>query len=229
MKPQTILDGASTPEGGEVVLYERAGVYTIRVNGVELMSSRAHGSEEELARLACEAIGERRRPRVVIGGLGLGYTLRAALDALPKGAEVWVVELLGAVVEWNRGPLSHLAGRPLDDPRVAVEVGDVMDRLRTCEAAFDGVVLDVDNGPDGLTMAANERLYRESGLATIHRALRPQGVLGVWSAEPDSAFARRLSRAGFNVTSKSVAARSGGSGPWHTVFLARKKGGAPAG
>jgi spermidine synthase len=229
VKPQTILDGASTPEGGEVVLYERGGVYTIRVNGRELMSSRVHGSEEELARLVCEALGGGNRPRVVIGGLGLGYTLRAALDALPTGAEVRVVELLGAVVEWNRGPLSHLAGRPLDDPRVVVEVGDVMERLHASEGTFDGVILDVDNGPDGLTMAANERIYRDRGLAAIHRALRPGGVLGVWSAEPDRAFARRLSSVGFLVSSKRAAARGGGSGPWHTVFLGRKKGGAPAG
>jgi len=223
VKPQTILDGATTPEGGEVVLYERAGVYTIRVNGHELMSSRVHGSEEELARLVCGALAERGEPRVLIGGLGLGYTLRAALDALPKGAMVEVVELLGAVVEWNRGVLSHLAGGPLEDPRVVLEVGDVTAKLRGADSLFDGVILDVDNGPDGLTMAANERLYRDAGLAAIHRALRPRGVLGVWSAEPDSSFARRLARAGFAVTSTRVRARSGGSGPHHTVFVARKK------
>ncbi len=222
MEPQELLGRVATPDGAELLLYRRAGVFTIRVGGAELMSSRAHGSEEELARAALAALGRRREPRVLVGGLGMGYTLRAALDVLPARAWVLVVEVIPAVVEWCRGPLAHLAGRPLDDPRVEVAVGDVADLAATARAAFDAVLLDVDNGPSALTLASNRRLYSARGLACLHGCLRPRGVLAVWSASPDRAFARRLAGAGFAVAVEEVAARRQAHGPTHTLFIGRR-------
>jgi spermidine synthase len=222
MKPQLLLDQSRTPDGQEIVLYERDGVFAIRVGGLELMSSRAHGSEEALARMACAELGDATRPRVLIGGLGLGYTLRAALDALPETAEVTVVEFFSAVVEWGRGPLASLADRPLEDPRVTIVIGDVFDVLAASAIAYDAVVLDVDNGPAALTLEGNERLYRGAGLGLVAEALSAGGVLAVWSADPDPGFGRRLRCAGFDVRSEAVRAREG-KGPRHTIFVARRR------
>ena len=222
MKPQHTLGRANTPDGGEIVLYERDGIFIIRVNGVELMTSRAHGSEEDLARLTLAKVGS-TSPKVLVGGLGMGFTLRAALDAIPRSAKVMVAEVLPVIVEWNRNELANLAGAPLEDPRVAVVERDVAEIIAAGPSVFDAVLLDVDNGPDALTVAENERLYGSNGLAAIRRCLRPGGVLGVWSADPDRAFEKRLAKTGFKVTTETVPARRGSKGPKHTIFIASKQ------
>jgi spermidine synthase len=220
MKPQHTLGRSSTPDGGEIVLYERDGAYFIRVNGLELMTSRAHGSEEDLARLALAKL-QTKKPKVLVGGLGMGFTLRAVLDAVPKTAKVMVAEILPAVIEWNRNELAHLAHSPLDDPRVAVVERDVAEIIAAGPSAFDAILLDVDNGPAALTVSENERLYGPSGLATIHRCLKPGGVLGVWSADPDRVFEKRLAKTGFKVFTETVSARRGAKGPKHTIFIGK--------
>lgn len=204
------------------MLYERDGVYSIRVNGLELMSSRAHGSEEAMADLVLADV-RNREPGVLVGGLGMGYTLRAVLDAVLESARVTVVEILPAIVDWNRGELAHLARRPLDDARVTVEVADVAAVITANPRTFDAVLLDVDNGPAAFTTAGNQRLYGPQGLADIRRCLRPRGVLGVWSADPDPPFARRLTKAGFRVRTETVSARHTTKGPKHTIFVARTR------
>ena len=219
MIPWEILGKERAPEGGELVLYHRNGEYSIRVGGRELMSSRAHGSEEELARAACAGLG--RGARVLIGGLGLGYTLRAALDALPGSTTVVVAELVPAVVTWNRGPLAPLAGRPLEDPRVELEPTDVGAVLRRAGPRWDAILLDVDNGPAALTRKANQALYGDTGLEVAKRALRAGGVLAVWSASPDKSFEKRLGKAGFKAESREVPARGSAGGPMHTLFFGR--------
>jgi spermidine synthase len=220
VKPQRTLGRVATPDGRELVLYERDGVFSIRIDGLELMSSRAHGSEEALADLALADIRD-RNPKVLVGGLGMGYTLRAVLDAVPLSARITVVEIFPAVVGWNRGELAHLARKPLEDARVTVVEADVAAVVSANPHAFDAVLLDVDNGPAAFTTAGNRRLYGPRGLADIRRCLRPRGVLGVWSADPDPAFARRLTRAGFRVRTETVSARRRTKGPKHTIFVAR--------
>jgi spermidine synthase len=220
MKPQHTLGRATTPDGRELILHERDGAYAIRVDGLELMSSRAHGSEEALARLVLAKLSA-PAPRILVGGLGMGYTLRAVLDLTPVAAEVVVAEILPAVVEWNRSHLADLARRPLDDARVTVEVRDVAAVMADHPDRFDAILLDVDNGPAAFTTAANSRLYEASGLALVRRNLRRGGVLGVWSADPDPPFVRRLAEAGFRTEVATVPARSGRKGPMHTLFIAR--------
>jgi spermidine synthase len=221
MKPWEVLARAPAPEGGEFVLHHRDGEFVIRVRGQELMSSRVHGSEEAMARLASEALGDIAAPRVLIGGLGLGYTLRATLDSLGADARVVVAELAEAIVEWNRGPLAHLAGRPLEDPRVQVDVGDVR-RVMRSGAAWHAILLDVDNGPAALTRASNASLYDSSGLTAAHASLAPGGVLVVWSAGPDDRFTARLVQAGFLAETHPVRAGKG-RGTRHTLFVARRR------
>ncbi len=221
MKPWEVLARAPAPEGGEFVLHHRDGEFVIRVRGQELMSSRVHGSEEAMARLASEALGNIAAPRVLIGGLGLGYTLRATLDVLGADARVVVAELAEAIVEWNRGPLAYLAGRPLEDPRVQVEVGDVR-RVMRSGAPWHAILLDVDNGPAALTRASNASLYDSSGLTAAHAALAPGGVLVVWSAGPDDRFTARLVQAGFLAETHPVRAGKG-RGTRHTLFVARRR------
>jgi len=218
MIPWEILGRERAPDGGELVLYRRGGEFVIRVGGRELMSSRAHGSEEELAALACAELPA--DARVLVGGLGLGYTLRATLDRLPPGGRAVVAEIVPAVIEWNRGPLAPLAGRPLEDPRVGVEALDVGRVLRS-GPRWDAVLLDVDNGPVALTRKGNHGLYTEAGLAAAKAALRPRGVLAVWSATPDKRFVGRLRKAGFAAEAIDVPARGVGGGPMHTIFLGR--------
>ncbi len=220
MKPWKVIDRAPAPGGGELVLHQRGEEFAIRVNGRELMSSRQHGSEEKMAEVACARLAS-KRPRVLIGGLGLGYTVRAALDRLPPGAEVVVSELVPAVVAWNQGVLAPLAGRPLEDSRVKVEARDVGDLLREAQAEYDVVLLDVDNGPEALTQEENRWLYGERGLNAIRRALRPRGMVVVWSASSDRAFAQRLKRAGFDTEVVETPARGKGGGPMHTLFIGR--------
>ena len=204
------------------MLYERDGAYFIRVNGLELMTSRAHGSEEDLARLALAKV-KSKKPKVLVGGLGMGFTLRAVLDAVPMSPDIMVAEILPAVIAWNRNELAHLARSPLEDPRVAVVERDIAEIIAAGPTAFDAILLDVDNGPAALTVSENERLYGSTGLAAIRRCLRPGGILGVWSADPDKAFERRLTKAGFKVSTETVPARRGAKGPKHTIFIASLK------
>ena len=208
-------------EDATLTLAQRGDEFVIRLGAVTLMSSRAHGSEEALAARACGTIAGHARPCVLIGGLGMGFTLAAALRVLPRSAQVVVSELVPAIVEWNRGPLAELAGRPLEDSRVSVREGDVADVLSESDAAFDAILLDVDNGPDGLTRSSNRHLYERMGLEATFRALRDGGVLGVWSAAPDAAFTRRLVAQGFDTETQVARARHMKGGR-HTLWLARR-------
>ena len=221
MIPWVFLESAQVPgNGGELGLYRRGAEFSIRVGNRELMNSRVHGSEEALAELACERIADRARPRILIGGLGMGYTLAAALRRLGPEARVEVAELVSAVVAWNRGPLADLAGRPLWDARVAVREADVAAILRATPEAYDAILLDVDNGPEGLARRENDWLYARPGLEASRAALAPGGVLAVWSAAPNPVFAQRLRRVGFAVDEVQVPARSSRKGKRHTIWLA---------
>jgi spermidine synthase len=215
-----LLDRADVPDnGGELRLYQEGGHYTIRADGTELMASHMYDSEEALAALACQRIGVRKRARVLVGGLGMGYTLAAALGRLRDDAEVVVAELVPAVVHWNRTYVGHLAGFPLDDPRTVVHQGDVADQLRRVDA-FDAILLDVDNGPEGLTRTENDWLYGAGGLHSARKALREDGVLAVWSATPDRSFSARLGTMGFEVEEFGSATWSQDSSSRHTIWLA---------
>jgi spermidine synthase len=221
MIPWELLDSAPVPDGGETLrLYRRGDEFSIRIGANELMNSRTHGSEDRLAEAACARLAGRAQPRVLIGGLGMGFTLAAALRRLGPDAAVVVAELVPAVVEWNRGPLGAPSGRPLDDVRVAVHAGDVGALLRTAATAFDAILLDVDNGPAGLTRKGNDWLYGAAGLRAAHAALRPGGALAVWSAAPDRRFHARLRRAGFEVEELRVRAHRN-RGARHIIWLAR--------
>jgi len=223
MIPRKILGTAHTPDrAGELQLSQRGDDFFVSYNGKELMNSRMHGSEDLLAEFACKPIAGRPQARVLVGGLGLGYTLAAALAVVRKDAAVVVAELVPAVVRWNRSLCGHLAGHPLEDPRVSVDERDVCAVLKKARSGFDAVMLDVDNSPDSMTQESNDWLYGAKGLAAIYRALRPQGVLTVWSAAPDSSFGRRLGRAGFEVQEKTVSARGCGRGGLHTIWIARR-------
>ena len=218
-----LLDTVQTPGGGkELRLYQHDKDFSIRVGNVELMNSRAHGSEEDLAELACEAMQEQARPRVMIGGLGMGFTLRAALDRLSPQAQVVVAELVPAVVAWNRGPLAGLAGNPLADKRVSVHEGDVAKLIKTGRSQYHAILLDVDNGPRGLSDTGNDGLYHLRGLYAAFAALRPGGVLAIWSAGPDVVFTRRLRMVGFEVEEVRVRARGGRKGAHHLIWLAKR-------
>ena len=212
------------------MLSRHDGAYSIRVGGVELMSTRRHHSEDQLAELACAPLGHAAGARVLIGGLGLGYTVRAALDQLPATAWVGVADVVDAVIEWNRGPVAHLAGAPLRDPRAVAEAVDVAAVLRrrpgqgVLAPPFDAVLLDVDNGPAAFTRPANAALYGRDGLSAAHTALAPGGVLAVWSPAPDTQFVGPLRAAGFDVVVEQVAVRDGRkSGARHTLFLATRR------
>lgn len=220
MRPWELLGEARTPDGRLMALTRRGGEYVIHADGRSLMSSRMHGSEEALARSGCRGLARSAQPRVLIGGLGMGFTLRATLDALPSEASVVVAELVPAVVEWNRGPLGALAGHPLADRRVRLELADVAAVLRASQGAFDAVLLDVDNGPSAITTESNVGLYDDRGLAAARTALRPEGTLAVWSAREDRKFEQRLRHAGFRVAVERVRGRGKRGGPRHVVFLA---------
>ena len=220
MKPVETIEESTTRDGRSLILYHRDGVFQIRVDGMELMSSRAHGSEAALAELTREALSSVKAPKVLIGGLGMGFTLPAALDCLPPGAKLVVAEVFEEVVRWNRGPLAHLANRPLDDRRVRLRRADVAEVLG--DGPFDAVLLDVDNGPQAFTLEGNARLYEARGIARLRDALTAKGVLSLWSAGDEPAFERALKRAGFLVRRVRVPARGPGGGPRHTIYLARK-------
>jgi spermidine synthase len=221
VKPWELLGETRTTEGSVMALTRRDREYIILADGKPLMSSRMHGSEEALAALACERARTIEEPRVLVGGLGMGFTLRAALDALPPGAVVIVAELVAAVVQWNRDQLGSLAGHPLKDRRVHLFQGDVLDALRSSEARFDAVILDIDNGPAAFTASSNSVMYSNEGIATARVALKDEGVLAVWSAWDDRKFEQRLAYAGFDVAVIRVRARLKRGGPRHTLFLGR--------
>ena len=224
MNPWVLLDEVEVPgDGGKMKLYQRAFEFSISVKNEELMNSRMHGSEDALAELTCKRIADRKDPHVLVGGLGMGFTLGAALEHLGDHARVVVAELVPAVVQWNRTHLAELAGRPLDDPRVTVRESDVRLVIKEQAAAYDAILLDVDNGPDGLTHEGNDRLYTHGGLAAAKAALKPGGILGVWSAEPDKSFSKRLRGSGFSIEEISVRARGKRGGRRHTIWLAEKK------
>jgi spermidine synthase len=229
MKPWTQLDAAPIPGGGTLKLMRRGeDEFSITLGHNELMNSRLKGSEEALASLAIARIGPRPGPRLLIGGLGMGFTLRAALGALPKDAEIIVAELIPAVIAWARGPLAPIFAGCLDDPRVSVREADVVTVIREGPGRYDAILLDVDNGPDGLMVEANDRLYDHAGLGAAKAALRSHGVLAVWSAGPDRNFTQRLRQAGFAVEEKTVRARAGAGGAKHMIWLAAPKGNATA-
>jgi predicted O-methyltransferase YrrM len=225
VKPWEIVERSAAPDGTELVLARRDDEWVVRLAGRTLMSSRMHGSEDALAALALARVTSPRT--VLIGGLGLGYTLRATLDRLPPDARVVMVELAPAVVAWNRGPLAHLAGRPLEDPRVRLQQDDVVSRIAEAHGAYDAILLDVDNGPSEPLLAGNAGLYGERGLRACAEALRVGGVLGIWSAGPEDRFLPRLERAGLVGTQVPVSPRGEAGRARHAVILGQKRAGRP--
>ena len=221
MIPWEELDRAPVPGGGELTLLRRGDEFSIRAGTQELMNSRMHGSEEALAERACAGLERIRDACVLVGGLGMGFTLRACLDRLGPGARVDVAELVPAVVRWNRGPLAHLAGGPLGDARVRVLEEDIGEVIRAARATYDAILMDVDNGPAALASGSNARLYGAGGLAEAARALAPGGVYALWSPEDDRRFTERLRRAGFTARTERVPARPGG-GRRHVLWLATR-------
>jgi spermidine synthase len=225
MKPIEVLARERSVDHGELVLARRDGVYTLMLDGALLMTSRAHGSERLLAQLACSGLAA-PKPRVLIGGLGFGYTLRAALDVLPMGARVVVREISALVIDANRGAeVGALAGHPLADERVAVEHGDLGAAFG--KRPYDAIVLDVDNGPHEFTLKKNARFYSPGGLETMARSLTPQGVLAVWSEAPDPSFTHKLERAGFEVELRTARQDARHRGARHAIYLARLGGRSP--
>lgn len=223
MIPWLLLDTASIPGGsGELRLMRRGSEFSIRIGSNELMNSRLSGSEEALATMACEKIRGRKQPRILIGGLGMGFTLRAALAALGPEARISVAELVPSVVAWARGPMAEVFGASLADPRVSIHEADV-GRLVGAEAArFDAILLDVDNGPEGLTRQSNDALYSLKGLGAAHTALRPGGVLAVWSSAASAAFTARLRKTGFAVEELKVRANGTRGGARHVIWIATR-------
>ncbi len=209
----------------ELRLMQRGAEFSMMLGSNELMNSRLSGSEEALATLACKRLEAVKRPHLLIGGLGMGYTLRAALAVLGSGARVTVAELVPAVIAWARGPLAGIVGDSLDDPRAVILTADVADVIQSHASAFDAILLDVDNGPEALIRKANDALYDARGLKAISRALRPGGVLAVWSSGPNAAFSRRLGGAGFDVNEVAVRATTRRSGARHVIWFAKKPGG----
>jgi spermidine synthase len=221
MVPWEVLGEATAPDGTQMSLTRRGHEYVILAKGKSLMSNRMHGSEEALATLGLANLPTPAAPHVLVGGLGMGYTLRATLDHLPATAQVDVAELLPAIVEWNRGPLGPLADHPLMDRRARIVPGDVARTLGDNAGRYDAILLDVDNGPAAFTTDFNGGLYDNAGVATAKAALKAGGVLAVWSAWDDRKFEQRLRYAGFTVTVEHVRARLKKGGPYHTIFVGR--------
>jgi spermidine synthase len=224
MIPRILLDSAQVPgNGGELRLYQRGDEFSISIAGRgELMNSRVHGSEDALAERTCARLTDRPSPRLLIGGLGMGFTLAAALRHVGEQAQVVVAELVPAVVEWNKGPLGVLTKHPLGDPRVSVRVGDVARTIKEARQAYDAILMDVDNGPEGLTRKQNDWLYGINGLTAAYEALRPGGILAVWSAGVAQEFMQRLRKVGFEVDEVRVRAH-GSKGARHIIWLAMRE------
>jgi spermidine synthase len=225
MKPWVQLDEATVP-GGTVPLRlkQRGDEFSIMLGTNELMNSRLSGSEQALAELAARRVAARARPTVLIGGLGMGFTLRAALGCFGQDAEIIVAEIVPEVIAWARGPLASIFQGSLDDPRVKIVKADVASLIAANSRAYDAILLDVDNGPEGLSRDGNDGLYQPSGLGETRQALRPQGVLAVWSSGPSPDFTRRLRKAGFSVDEVRVRARTGGRGARHLIWMATRPG-----
>ncbi|VAW49818.1 Spermidine synthase [hydrothermal vent metagenome] len=224
MKPLNKLATAIIPNnGGELVLLQREDEFTIKLSGSRgvLMKSGVYNSEQELAKLGCAHIKNKESAAVLVGGLGMGYTLASALECVTASSRVTVAELIPEVVEWNRGPLGEYAGKPLEDERSHVRLGDIAELIKQQKPDFDAILLDVDNGPECITNNDNNWLYSSAGLSALYNSLRPKGMLAVWSAGPDSTFIIQLKKAGFKVTDKMVRARPG-KGSRHIIFLAKK-------
>jgi spermidine synthase len=220
MKPQIKLATAQTPDGGEMVLYQHDRDFLIKINGRELMNSRQHESEQELARLGCAHLSGRKTPHILIGGLGMGYTLRQALDMLGPNANVVVSELLTAVVNWNREYLGGLNGQPLEDQRAELITGDIFQLILQSTGKFDAILLDVDNGPSAMTDSSNQRLYSLAGIQACRYALRKQGSLALWSAEPSKDFEQLLMSCGFHVRRYRVKAYQGSNSKKFFIWVA---------
>jgi spermidine synthase len=221
VQTRQLIDTAIVPGSDqELRLFKRGGDFMIVLDRNELMSSRMSGSEEALAELTLARLGDRAAPRLLIGGFGMGFTLRAALRILPPDAHVIVAELVPEIIAWARGPMAELTADCLDDARVRIEGRDVS-AVMADSGGFDAILLDVDNGPDALTHPANDKLYSARGLAAAKSALRRGGILAIWSAAPDPVFTRRLAQAGFRVDEVTVRARSNGKGPRHTIWFAQ--------
>ena len=223
MIPWVKIDTARIPGSNEELrLMRRGAEFSIKLGTNELMNSRLSGSEAALATLAAKKIEAVEKPHVLIGGLGMGFTLRAALAVLGAGARVVVAELVPAVVTWARGPMAEIFAGSLDDPRVSILEGDVFDAIRSKPKTFDAILLDVDNGPEGLTRKANDALYDSAGLKMAWAALRPRGVLAVWSSGPNPPFAKRLRLGGFDVNEVNIRATGRGGGARHVIWIATK-------
>ena len=225
MIPWVHIDTAPIPGGaGTLRLKRRGAEFSITLGDNELMNSRLSGSEQALATLACDRLADRPAPRFLIGGLGMGFTLRAALEKLGPKAEVEVAELVSAVIQWAQGPMAEVFGGSLDDSRVKIREADVGAVIAEARGAWDAILLDVDNGPDGLTRASNDRLYSADGLRAALAALRPGGLLAVWSSGPDAGFTNRLKQAGFVVEEVPTRARGKRGGGRHMIWIAMKPG-----
>ena len=222
MIPWSHLDTAQVPGGGELRLLRRGAEFSIKLGTNELMNSRLSATEQALATIACEKIKSRERPRILIGGLGMGFTLRAALVVLGKQAQIIVAELVPAVVAWARGPMAEMFGDSLTDARVRIRETDVGGLIRAARSEYDAILLDVDNGPEGMTRAANDRLYDLEGLAAAYTALRPGGVLAIWSSRPDPKFTQRLRKTGFDVVEHPVRAKGPQGGAQHFIWTATR-------
>jgi len=221
MIPWEQLGAAKIPDSdGELRLMRRGAEYSIMTGGTELMNSRTSGSEKALATLAADRVGDREGARILIGGLGMGFTLRAALEELDEDARVTVAEIVPAVIEWARGPMASIFEGCLDDPRVTIHEGDVGPLIAAGKASWDAILLDVDNGPGGLDRSGNDALYSAAGLAAARAALTSRGVLAVWSANPNTDFVRRLRNAGFTVEEHGAHAHRPGRGARHIIWLA---------
>ena len=223
MIPREPIGEAEVPGGPPLRLVRHGRDFIIMLDRNELMSSRMSGSEVALGTMTCARLADATSARLLIGGYGMGFTLRAVLATLGDGARVTVAELVPGILDWARGPLADLTAGCLDDPRVTVRVEDVAAVMAAAPGGYDAILLDVDNGPDGLTRPANDGLYSATGLARARAALRPRGLLSVWSSAPDAAFARRLAQAGFDVDEQRVRARENGKGPQHTIWFATKR------
>ncbi len=224
MIPWLLLDKVCVPGGdGELRLMRRGSEFSIRLGQNELMNSRLGGSEEALATIACDKLRSPRPPRILIGGLGMGFTLRAALARLGADASVTVAELVPSVVAWARGPMADLFRGSVDDPRVDIRETDVGELIRSSPSAFDAILLDTDNGPDGLTRVSNDSLYDLPGLGAARTALRAGGLLAVWSAEPDDTFLKRMRRAGFETEEIKVPARRPRAGAKHVIWVGKRR------